>query len=255
MLHELGFVIASRIAAVRKYWFFYMVFPALPPVTTVWIISLQQRGQGRALSPEAVGGSQRLVAGAVVAVLVWAAVPQVAIRLAWAKRLGELDYLASLAVRGWVIVVGSVALPVVFGLPAVALVVGVGSALLGTSPALTPFLVPGLLLTSLFGAGIGAGIGMWIPKVELATALGNNVPLLFLAFTPMVFPPSAFPEPVRWLGGAFPLAWAGDLMKIGLYSGSAANAAILTGLVGAAAVTLLGVAVSGVAARRRPVAT
>lgn len=255
IFRELEFVLASRIAAVRKYWFFYMVFPALPPVATVWIISLQQRWNGAALSPTRLPGGERLIAGAAVAVLVWAAIPPVAIRLAWARRLGELDYLASLAVRGWVVVVGTVALPVVFGLPAFALVVGAGTLLLGHPPAFTPFLVVALLLTGLLGAAIGAGIGIWIPKVELATMIGNSLPLLLLAFTPMVFPPDAFPEPLRWLGRACPMAWAGDLMKIGIYSGSPIEGAAWSGLVAAAALTVLGLAVAGLGTARRQEAT
>lgn len=146
---------------------------------------------------------------------------------------GTLDYLGSLPVDKPAVVVAVVTAFLLLSLPAVTVIVVVGSLVLGIDLALHPALVLVVPLCALPLSGIGALVGVVSRTSAEATSLGLVVTFVMAGLGAVMIPPDRLPGWLVELGRLSPATYAGSALRqtlIGPPSGRlAVDLAVLAG--------------------------
>jgi ABC-2 type transport system permease protein len=143
-------------------------------------------------------------------------VPQM---VAQAKTEGTLDYMRSLPVPRLVYLLADLTVWLAVVLPGVAFAVVVGDLRFGLGLAVSPLVVPAVLLVALTATAIGYAIASLLPAM-LANMLTQVLVVFILMFSPLNFPASRLPGWLAAIHRVLPIAAVGDVIR-GTLAGSA----------------------------------
>ncbi len=126
---------------------------------------------------------------------------------------GALDYFGSLPIRKPTLILAVVLAFLALSLPAVVIIVFLGSLILGVELALSPLLVVAVPLCALPMAGIGALVGVTARTPAEATSLGMLVTFVMAGLGAVIIPPSQLPGWLVELGRLSPATYAGSALR------------------------------------------
>ncbi|MEU4802865.1 ABC transporter permease [Actinosynnema sp. NPDC023587] len=154
-----------------------------------------------------------VLTGSIVLALMFENQNKVAQNFSFMKQVGTLDFLATLPVHRFMVIVATVLAFFVLSLPALVVTVVAGSALLGVTLSVSPLVVLVIPLCVLSLAGIGAFIGITARTPEEAGSLTLMATILMLFAGPVVLPPDRLPEWLLRLSDFSPSSYAADAVR------------------------------------------
>ncbi|MGC8634083.1 MAG: ABC transporter permease [Candidatus Limnocylindrales bacterium] len=142
-------------------------------------------------------------------------VPQMVVQ---AKTQGTLDYMRTLPVPRLLYLLADLTVWLVVVLPGVIFAVVVGDVRFGLDLAVSPLVVPAMLLVALTATAVGYAIASLLPPM-LATLLTQVLVFFILMFSPLTFPADRLPAWLAAVHGVLPIGAMGDLVR-GTLAGS-----------------------------------
>jgi ABC-2 type transport system permease protein len=132
---------------------------------------------------------------------------------------GTFDFTWSLPVPRSAQAVATFLLFTVLSLPGAVLALAVASWRYGVRLEISPLIVPGVLLSALMAISVGFGMALAISNPLLINLITNALLFIVLLFSPIVFPPSHFPEWLLTVHQALPFYNMAEVIRAGLSVG------------------------------------
>jgi len=172
-------------------------------------------------------------------------VPQM---VAGAKTEGSYEYVRTLPVPRLAFLFADLTVWAAIILPGVAFAVGVAVLRFGLDLAISPFVVPAIVLVILTASCVGYAIASLAPPM-LTTIVTQALVVFVLMFSPLNFPPERLPDWLRAIHAVLPIQAMGEVIRGSLASTSFAIAGGSVALLAAWCVG--GLAIAFVALNRR----
>lgn len=199
-------VLLTQLARVREFWFWYVIGPLLFPLAIIVFMT----NVGATLDPNF---ALHAVTGNAVLSLIFGPVSLVSGRLAWARELGELEYYAALPISRAQMVLAITTMSVLFSLPALIMVLLVGSLLVGLPLSFHPLLILTVPVVALSLAGLGAIIGIWARTGQQGNQMANLVMVVAMFLSPVLVPMTEMPQVMQWTARLIPSTYAAGAFR------------------------------------------
>ncbi|ANW18067.1 ABC transporter permease [Streptomyces clavuligerus] len=185
----------------------------LAPMVSLAALGLFARESG----PEA---SEFVLTGSVTMAILFETQNKIASNFAFMRSTGAFEYYASMPVRREALILATLGAFSLLSLPAVAVTLLLGSALLDVPLGFSPFAPFCLLLALLPSAGLGALIGSRCTTIEQASSLSLATTLLMMTLGPVAVPPDLLPDILVTIGHANPAVYASSTLRQSITSPS-----------------------------------
>ncbi|MEU7297062.1 ABC transporter permease [Streptomyces exfoliatus] len=189
----------------------------LAPLVTIAALGLFARASGHA-------ATEYVLTGSVTMAILFETQNKIASNFAFMRGNGAFEYYAALPVRREALILATLAAFSLLSLPAVAVTLLLGSALLDIPLTFSPLTPLCLLLALLPSAGLGAYIGSRSGTIEQASSLSLATTLLMMAAGPVAVPPELLPDALIWIGNLNPAVYAADSLRHSLTTPDASQA-------------------------------
>ncbi|OKH99012.1 ABC transporter [Streptomyces sp. CB02923] len=189
----------------------------LAPLVSIAALGLFARSSGPA-------ATEYVLTGSVTMAILFETQNRIASNFAFMRGNGAFEYYAALPVRREALILATLAAFSLLSLPAVAVTLFLGSALLDVPLTPSPLAPLCLLLALLPSAGLGALIGSRSGTIEQASSLSLATTLLMMAAGPVAVPPGLLPDALVWIGHLNPAVYAADSLRHSLTTPAALSA-------------------------------
>ncbi|MDX6759544.1 MULTISPECIES: ABC transporter permease [Streptomyces] len=189
----------------------------LAPLVSIAALGLFARNSGH-------GATEYVLTGSVTMAILFETQNKIASNFAFMRGNGAFEYYAALPVRREALILATLGAFSLLSLPAVAVTLLLGSALLDVPLSFSPLAPVALVLALLPSAGLGAFIGSRSATIEQASSLSLATTLLMMAAGPVAVPPELLPDALTWIGHANPAVYASDSLRHSLTSPSPTSA-------------------------------
>lgn len=183
----------------------------LAPLVSIAALGLFARNSGHA-------ATEYVLTGSVTMAILFETQNRIASNFAFMRGNGAFEYYAALPVRREALILATLAAFSLLSLPAVAVTLLLGSALLDVPLTFSPLAPLCLLLALLPSAGLGAFIGSRSATIEQASSLSLATTLLMMATGPVAVPPELLPDALVRIGHINPAVYAADSLRHSLTS-------------------------------------
>ncbi|MCX5387338.1 ABC transporter permease [Streptomyces sp. NBC_00083] len=202
----------------------------LAPLVSIAALGLFARSSGPA-------ATEYVLTGSVTMAILFETQNRIASNFAFMRGNGAFEYYAALPVRREALILATLAAFSILSVPAVAVTLLLGSALLDVRLTVSPLAPLCLLFALLPSAGLGAFIGSRSGTIEQASSLSLASTLLMMAAGPVAVPPDMLPGVLVQIGHLNPAVYAADSLRHSLTSPDGvralADAAVLAVFAGA----------------------
>ncbi|MEU1555643.1 ABC transporter permease [Streptomyces scabiei] len=178
----------------------------LAPLVSIAALGLFARNSGHA-------ATEYVLTGSVTMAILFETQNKIASNFAFMRGNGAFEYYAALPVRREALILATLAAFSILSLPAIAVTLLLGSALLAVPLTFSPLAPLCLLLALLPSAGLGAFIGSRSGTIEQASSLSLATTLLMMAAGPVAVPPELLPDALIWIGNLNPAVYAADSLR------------------------------------------
>ncbi|MYS94137.1 MULTISPECIES: ABC transporter permease [Streptomyces] len=189
----------------------------LAPLVSIAALGLFARNSGHA-------ATEYVLTGSVTMAILFETQNKIASNFAFMRGNGAFEYYAALPVRREALIFATLAAFSILSLPAIAVTLLLGSALLDVPLTFSPLAPLCLLLALLPSAGLGAFIGSRSGTIEQASSLSLATTLLMMAAGPVAVPPELLPDALIWIGNLNPAVYAADSLRHSLTAPDASRA-------------------------------
>ncbi|WP_083904607.1 ABC transporter permease [Nocardiopsis kunsanensis] len=178
----------------------------LAPMVSISALGLFSQNSGTS-------ASEYVLTGSVTMAILFETQNKIASNFAFMRGNGAFQYYAALPVRREALILATLAAFCILSLPAIAVTLLLGSALLNVPLTLSPLAPLCLLLALLPSTGLGAFIGSRSGTIEQASSLSLATTLLMMAAGPVAIPPELLPDALNWVGNINPAVYAADSLR------------------------------------------
>jgi len=154
-----------------------------------------------------------ILTGNVVFALLFGTFDKVATHFAYMRMVGRLDFFATLPVYRAALILATVTAFLVLALPAVAVTLLAGQAMLGLTLAPSPWLLVAVPLIGVSLCGLGALVGILVRSPEEVGSLSSLITFVLLGFGPVIIPPDRLPDIIETLSVLSPATYAASALR------------------------------------------
>jgi len=154
-----------------------------------------------------------LTTGAPTLILITVGLVMVPQMVAMMRTEGTFDYIWSLPVPRMVHIFADTVNMMLTTLPGVILAVVFGALHFDFSLAISPLIVPAVILVSLSGTFVGYAMAMAVPKPMMAQVLTQIIIFIVMLFSPVMFPVERLPGWLQAIHQVFPIQYMADLIR------------------------------------------
>jgi ABC-2 type transport system permease protein len=154
-----------------------------------------------------------LTSGAPTLILLTAGLVMVPQMVSMNRTAGTFDYIWSLPVPRMVNILADATNTFATILPGVVLAVVLGALNFDFSLALSPLIIPTIILISLCGTFIGYSLAFAVPKPMMVQVLTQVLVFVIMLFSPVMFPAERLPGWLQAVHQVFPIQYMADLTR------------------------------------------
>ncbi|MGW1170855.1 ABC transporter permease [Streptomyces sp. NPDC002550] len=190
----------------RWSWRAMMVTGIITPIMTVAALGAFARGRGQE-------SLVYVLTGSILLSLMFENQNKVAQNFAYMKAMGTLDFLGTLPVRRYAVILATVLAFFALSAPALLVTLILGSLILGVHLSVSWLVVLVIPLCVLSLAGMGAVIGIVTRSQEEASSLTLLVTMLLLFFGPVIIPENRLPGWLLTISHVSPTTYAASAIR------------------------------------------
>ncbi|MFI1162851.1 ABC transporter permease [Streptomyces sp. NPDC020801] len=190
----------------RWSWRAMMVTGIITPLMTVAALGAFARGRGQE-------SLVYVLTGSILLSLMFENQNKVAQNFAYMKAMGTLDFLGTLPVRRYMVILATVLAFFTLSTPALLMTLVLGSLILGVHLSVSWLVVLVIPLCVLSLAGIGAVIGIVTRSQEEASSLTLLVTMILLFFGPVIIPANRLPGWLVTISHVSPTTYAASAIR------------------------------------------
>ena len=154
-----------------------------------------------------------ILTGNVVFALLFGTFDKVATLFAYMRLVGRLDFFATLPVYRAALILATVTAFLVLSLPAAAVTLLAGQAMLGVSLAPSPWLLAAVPLIGVSLCGLGALVGIVVRSPEEVGSVSTLITFVLVGFGPVIIPPDRLPDIIETLSVLSPATYAASALR------------------------------------------
>lgn len=208
-LVQLKTLIFIQLTNIRWFWKRSIVVSTIFPILTLVLLG--------SFSDKSYEAKVFIISGNVVLSLLFETVVKVSGRFSYMKMVGMLDYLASLPIYKFAIMVATLLSFFLLSIPSLLAIIVIGIVLFDIALSLNPMVLLIIPLISISLCGIGVIIGVTAKNPPDATSYCNLTTFLLLGFGPVIIPPNLLPPFIQQLSYLSPVTYAASALRQTLF--------------------------------------
>lgn len=197
-------LLTMELKSLRQSWYWCLGMAALYPLSVIFFLKF---------NGQASNGGVQAIAGSIVFALVLNTTLGLGQEISVLRETSSMDFYATLPITKVQFILAILARSILLAVPAVLVVLFLGSLILHAQIQFSLWLFPILLLSCLALAGWGALIGFYSPSARFANFFTQALYMLVAFVSPVMLPSESLPKALKIASYALPTTYAVDALR------------------------------------------